>query len=102
VNQQTETLREIITTRFRELEDHLAALEKISGHSIPGNLFQDYLINQIRYELYSLSESLEEIEERLVILETYQTFIRFASRQTAVVIVSVGVTFLMILLVFNR
>jgi len=96
VNTETKTLREIIKVRFQELEDHLVALEKLSGHPTPGPMFSDYLINQLRYEMSSLSESLEELEERLVILETYQTFIRFASRQITVVAVSVALAILAI------
>jgi len=96
VNKETETLRQIIKVRFQELEDHMVALEKISGHPTPGPMFSDYLVNQLRYEMSSLSESLEELEERIVTLETYQTFIRFASRQITVVTVSVSLAILLI------
>jgi len=102
VNDAKQTLREVIEARFLELSDHLAALEVVTGRNVPGSLFHDYQVNQLRYEMASFFESCEELEERVVALERYQSFLRLAIRQVAVVVVSVSVAVLVIYYVFLK
>jgi hypothetical protein len=93
MNQEQFTLREIIQQRFEELDSHIAALDAVTvKHDIPSFL-TTYNDLKTRYEFEALSESLGELEDRLVMVESYQTVQRFVIRQ----IVVVGFTVLLVI-----
>jgi len=95
MNQEQFTLREIIQQRFEELDAHIAALDAVTIRSEVPSFLTTYADLRRRYEFEAFRENLEELQERVIVVEKYQTVMRFVIRQ----IVSVVVTVLTILLV---
>jgi len=91
MNQEKFTLRELIQQRFEELDAHIAALDAVTIRTDIPSFLTTYSDLKLRYELEALSESLNELESRIVKLEDYQTVQRFAIRQIVVVAFTVAI-----------
>jgi len=100
VNNETQTLREIINTRFLELGDHIAALDSILKQTEPTKSSYYFKIDKASYDIAALLEGLEEIEQRLIAIEKYESNVRFIVRQGAFVALSVIITLWLIYYVF--
>lgn len=96
MNQEQFTLREIIQQRFEELDSHIAALDAVTVKNDIPSFLTTYNDLKTRYEFEALSESLNELEDRLVVVESYQTVQKFVVRQ----IVTIAFTIVLVALGF--
>jgi len=94
MNQEKFTLRELIQQRFEELDAHIAALDAVTIRTDIPSFLTTYSDLKLRYELEALSESLNELESRIVKLEDYQTVQRFVVRQIVVVLFTIALVVL--------
>jgi len=90
MNQEQLTLRQVIEQRFEELGDHIAALDAVSIKTDIPSFLTTYSDLRLKYEREALLESLNELEDRVVILEQYQTIQRFVIRQIVVVLFTIA------------
>lgn len=86
MNQDQYTLREIIQQRFEELDAHISALDAVTTKTSIPSFLNTYGSLKLKYELDALTEAIKELEDRIVIMENYQTVQRFAVRQIVTIL----------------
>lgn len=86
MNQEQYTLREIIQQRFEELDAHISALDAVTSKTSIPSFLNSYSSLKTKYELEALAESMKELEDRIIMLEGYQTVQKFAIRQIVTIL----------------
>lgn len=101
MNVQDKTLRQILLENFVQIDRSLGALKRAIEIMAKQTVVSDYEMTQLKYQIGSISESLNELEQRVVILENHASVATLVIRHGATLLIGVVIVLLLNYWIFS-
>jgi hypothetical protein len=101
VIEENKTLRQIILEHFLQVETMLYVVKRAMEQMAKNTIVSDYEITQLKYQVGALSESLDTLEQRVVVLEKHASSATLVIRHGLTLLLGVAVVLALNYYVFN-
>lgn len=81
VNKDDKTLRQILNDNFKAIDKELSEIRRAIGILASVHAQGDVIMDQLKLQIAGLSESLQDLEGRVVALEKHANFAQWIIRQ---------------------
>jgi hypothetical protein len=101
VIEENKTLRQIILEHFLQVETMLYVVKRAMEQMAKNTIVSDYELTQLKYQVGALSESLDTLEQRVVVLEKHASSATLVIRHGLTLLLGVAVVLALNYYVFN-
>lgn len=98
---QDKTLRQILLENFVQIDKSLSTIKRAIEIMAKQTIVSDYEMTQLKYQVGALSESLDQLEQRVVVLEKHASSATLVIRHGATLLIGVVIVLLLNYWVFS-